>query len=228
MTHRAKGWLLAGLLVFWASLLAIRVATYEEPVRTPLAHRSGQALVKTEPPAASSLPEVAKAPPPQEKGLIMRATKNIFAPLGYRFEVAELRDLEEGAGQMGLNRKGKHESGRPEMSPMQAAVEQARAQQEQAAEQARQRMAQYRFIGYLSQNGEPSAFLGKGTELYIVRTGEALEGQIHVAAIETTLLKLRDAASDTESSLPLAKGGQPGEPLFPSAGIAPAVEPEHP
>ena len=73
-------------------------------------------------------------------------------------------------------------------------------------------MAQYRFMGYLTHNGEPRAFLGKGRELYIVRAGETLEGQIHVATIEASSLKLRDGASDVESAPLLAKeGGKPVE-----------------
>ncbi|MGH7208133.1 MAG: hypothetical protein ACREIL_01980, partial [Nitrospiraceae bacterium] len=52
-----------------------------------------------------------------------------------------------------------------------------------AEQQAAPRSDQYRFLGYLLQNGKSCAFLGKGSELYIVRTGETVDGNLQVTAI---------------------------------------------
>src|SRR5207244_9704471 len=61
---------------------------------------------------------------------------------------------------------------------LEQAEQQARQQKEQSAQQARQQMGQYRFLGYLTQQGEHRAFLGKGQALFIVRIGETVEGKI--------------------------------------------------
>jgi len=226
VTRRVKGWLLLGMLVVWAGLLGIRFSSQDEPLHTPLTYRSGQALVKARTQPTAGLPALAKAAPSRESALTLHPPKNIFAPLGRQLEVAEARAREGGDPQDGV--KG-HEGAPPPMSPEEAAIAQARALRDQAAQQARQRMAQYRFIGYLSQNGEPRAFLGKGPDLYIVRAGEMIEGQIHVATIGATWLTLRDVASDMESALPLAREGgsaRPGDMGVP--GFPMPEEPPHP
>jgi len=206
MTLRLKGWFLAGSIVVWAAMLAMRVATYEEPLRVPLTHRSGQALVKSERQPTPTVPSLARMSPPPEDPQTLHQPKNIFAPLGRR--IVDTGVHEQGTVQAAV-RSGERVAAWPRhQSPMDAAIEQVRTQQDQQAMQARQRMAQYRFIGYVSQDGEPRAFLGKGTHLYIVRPGEVLEGQIRVAAIGATSLKLRDAASEAESALQLSRQGE--------------------
>ena len=59
-----------------------------------------------------------------------------------------------------------------------------------AIQQARQQLTQYRFLGYLTTNGEPQGFVGKGQDLFIVRNGEVLEGQVVVSQIEETSVTL--------------------------------------
>jgi len=217
MTERAKWGLLALLVLIWAGLFALRAVTQEEPARVPLKHRSGQTLSKAAAAQASGIPTVAKPAKPREGDLTFQTPKNIFAPLESPVDVAEqqakVRARVARSGKAGtLPVVTKVPPPPPPPSPEEVAAQQARQQREMAAQRARQAMAQYRFIGYLTQNGEPRAFLGKGRELYIVRAGETLEGQIHVATIETSSLKLRDGASQVESALPLVKeGGKPGE-----------------
>lgn len=218
MTARKKAWLLAGLILVWGGLLAIRVSTSPEPPRAPLTYRSGQALVKADTHPAAGITAVVKATASPESALTLHPPKNIFAPLGRRIELA-MAPRSESDGQAMRPGGGKARKGtQPGLSPMDIVIAQARTQQDQEAVQARQRMAQYRFIGYLSQNGEPRAFLGKGTDLYIVRAGETLEDQIRVASIGTTSLRLRDAVSHTESALPLT-------PVPSTPGLHPTDEP---
>src|SRR5207244_2844852 len=76
----------------------------------------------------------------------------------------------------------------------QLAEQQARQQKEQAAQQARQLMGQYRFFGYLTEGGQHRAFLAKGREIYIVRTGETLEGRIVVTGVDACGIKIKDPA----------------------------------
>jgi len=74
-----------------------------------------------------------------------------------------------------------------------------------AEHQAAPRSDQYRFLGYLVQNGESCAFLGKGTELYIVRRGETVDGRLQVTAIDAASVKLLDPSTSQETTLLLAK-----------------------
>lgn len=206
MTERAKWALLALLAMIWVGLLAMRVVTQEEPVRVPLKYQSGQTLSKAAGTQTSGVPTVARLAKSREGDITFQIPKNIFAPLERPEDIAEqqakARVRVAGSG------KAKARSAFPKgppPSPAELAAREAQQQRQAAALWAHQAMAQYRFIGYLTQNGEPRAFLGKGRELYIVRAGETLEGQIHVASIETSSLKLRDEASDVESALPLVK-----------------------
>jgi hypothetical protein len=68
-------------------------------------------------------------------------------------------------------------------------------------------MGQYRFIGFLTQAGENRAFLGKGSNIFIVRSGETLEGKIQVKSIDATAVKLTEQTTQVETSLPLTKTG---------------------
>ena len=82
----------------------------------------------------------------------------------------------------------------------QVSVEDAKTEQ-----QAAPRSDQYRFLGYLLQNGESCAFLGKGPELYIVRRGETVDGRLQVTAIDAASVKLLDPSTSQETTLLLAK-----------------------
>jgi hypothetical protein len=64
---------------------------------------------------------------------------------------------------------------------------------------------QYRFLGYLLQDGKSCAFLGKGSELYIVRPGETVDGRLQVTAIDAASVKLLDPSTSQETTLLLAK-----------------------
>jgi hypothetical protein len=84
-------------------------------------------------------------------------------------------------------------------------AEQVTVQGKKAVQETTQPMAQYRFLGYLLQNGKSCAFLGKGSELYIVRTGETVDGHLQVTAIDAASVKLLDPSTSQETTLLLAK-----------------------
>ena len=84
-------------------------------------------------------------------------------------------------------------------------AEQVTVQEKKAVQETIEPMAQYRFLGYLLQNGKSCAFLGKGSELFIVRTGETVDGHLQVTAIDAVSVKLRDTGSSLETTLALVK-----------------------
>ncbi|TLY39997.1 MAG: hypothetical protein E6K58_12590 [Nitrospirae bacterium] len=84
-------------------------------------------------------------------------------------------------------------------------AEQVTVQEKKAVQETIEPMAQYRFLGYLLQNGKSCAFLGKGSELFIVRTGETVDGRLQVTAIDAASVKLRDTGSSLETTLALVK-----------------------
>jgi len=84
-------------------------------------------------------------------------------------------------------------------------AQQVTVQEKKAVQETTQPMAQYRFLGYLLQDGKSCAFLGKGSELYIVRAGETVDGHLQVTAIDAASVKLRDTGSSLETTLALVK-----------------------
>ena len=72
-----------------------------------------------------------------------------------------------------------------ELAQQQEALAALAAQQQEQLRrrQLLEQMGQYRYLGYVNQNGVQKAFLGKGREIYILREGETLEGKFQVALI---------------------------------------------
>lgn len=215
---RRKWVVLGGLFCIWLVFIAIRFVTTPEPQRVPLKFRSGQTVSRggVNEMAASGVPKVVR---PQKTILgegPLKQPANIFAPLGSDSDgdkprMAKARGGSQVAkavvtGQMfGPERPVAVALPPPMPSPEELAAQQARQQKELAAQQARQRLAQYRFLGYLSESGEQKAFIGKGRELYIVRTGEMVEGRIRVNAIDPSSVMLMDGDTGVGTTLPLVK-----------------------
>jgi len=74
----------------------------------------------------------------------------------------------------------------------------------------REQMGQYRYLGYLSQQGVQKAFVGKGNDIYIIRKGDKLDGKFLVSSIDPTTIKLREPSTSLEASIELKKDGGPG------------------
>lgn len=217
MIERGKWGLLAGLVVVWAALIVFRVMNEPEPQRVPLTFRSGQMAAPESAKGGSGLPAVVRPAPSKPEQVAFKTPKNIFAPLASRLEgegasEARVRVAKSPRGRgvakaeagQGLRPQTPEELARQQQE---LAAQQLRQQQEMALQQARQQMAQYRFLGYLTQGGQQWAFLGKGREIYIVSAGETLEGRIQITAIEASAIKMRDAATSVETTIPLVKSG---------------------
>lgn len=225
MTKRAQILLFGALLLLWAGIIAVRVMTEPEPQRVPLKFVSGQTVVRDTLHKDISSPAVSKPRLPttaqvvfNTAQVVFKAPKNIFAPLDRRTD--EAREAEARARLMAAKKKAEQVAvpatapSPPPPTPEELAAreaqrqaDQARQQKEQAIQQARQAMGQYRFIGFLTQAGENRAFLGKGKDIYIVRTGETIEGKIQVKSIDAAVVKLLEQNTSTETSLPLMKEG---------------------
>ena len=213
--EQMKWTLLVGLWVVWATILAARWLTYQEPARMPLKFASGQRSAKADGPTIAGMPVLVKRPLSQPRALALPSPKNIFAPLPEPLtprnsgkvvhQVAKASPLPAPAPV--VYTPPPPPPLLPPPSSEEIAAQQARQQQELAAQQVRQLMTQFRYLGYLTQLGEPQAFLGKGNDLYIVRVGDTVEGRLIVTAVEATSLTLRDLASQVERTVALPKDG---------------------
>lgn len=218
MSDHRKWSLLGGLMLVLLALIAIRVLNQPEPQRVPLTYQSGQTLARDTARGVASLPTPVK-PRPSKNQVTFREPKNIFARLGSIPETTDNARARGGkkpklvmAGVSGPVQgppppPPEESAAQQALRQQQLAAQQARQQKEQAAQQARQLMGQYRFFGYLTEGGQHRAFLAKGREIYIVRTGETLEGRILVTGVDASGVKLKDSATSQEATLPLRKEG---------------------
>ena len=216
MSDHRKWSLLGGLVLVLLALIAIRVLNQPEPQRVPLTYQSGQRLARDAARGAAGLPTPVK-PRTKKNQVTFREPKNIFARLGSASDTtSDARGRGGKKPKLAMAASSGPVQGPPPPPPeesaeqlalrlQQLAAQQGRQQKELAAQQARQLMGQYRFFGYLTEGGEHRAFLAKGREIYIVRTGETVEGRIQVKAIDAASVKLRDPGTSLETTIPLTK-----------------------
>lgn len=216
--ERIKRSFLIGLWVVWVAILGLRWFIHQESVHVPLKYTSGQKASRTAP----GVPAVVTRISLRETDLSPPTPKNIFAPLVVPGITPPPRAKSKMLAPSSVPPAGVPVTytppPTPPLSPEELAAQQERLRREQAAQQAqrqreaaiqqtRQQMSQYRFLGYLNKNGESQAFLGKGQDLYIVRVGETVEGEIHVATHDDSSLTLRDPTTQVEHTLQLKKDG---------------------
>ncbi len=202
---------LAGCLgLVWAVLLALRLLDHTEPQRVPLTYKSGMTAAPDSARGDGLFGTIVQPLPGGARQMSFTTPKNIFATLDDQAEAARRK--------LALARPKPVEPPKPPDPPPVVATAPPPpppppppSPEELARQKARQMMAQYRFLGYLTQGGQLRAFLGKGREIFIVGMGEAVEGGITVAAIDATSIKLREINTNFESTLLLVKegGGNP-------------------
>jgi hypothetical protein len=95
-------------------------------------------------------------------------------------------------------------------TPEELAEQAARQQEELKLKQVREQMGQYRYLGYLNQQGVHKAFVGKGKDIYILRKGDTLDGKFLVASIDPATIKLREPSTSLETTIYITKEGDPG------------------
>jgi hypothetical protein len=68
-------------------------------------------------------------------------------------------------------------------------------------------LGQYRFFGYVVQDGEQRALLSKGKEIFILRNGGLLEGKIRVSWTGESEVTLQETGDNLATTVPLIKSG---------------------
>lgn len=233
MTRLRQGTLLVGLLVVWGGLLTIRLSADEEPQRLPLKYRGGQAnnhaVIAAPSPDRQDALEVQSLANPHATHLPSRPVTNVFAPLRrsggtQRVGLVRVPRPQSSPGPQPSPPAPPsvppppppvvQPHSPPPPSPEELAAreaarqrELAERQREQTKQQARRALEQYRFLGFVSQDGVQQAFVAKGQEIFIVRIGERLDGQIQVSAINQTGITLRDVSVDVEITLTAKPSG---------------------
>lgn len=191
-------WLTLFLLVgIWAGVTIWVIAAAPEPQRVPLAHVTGKAdpakVSRSQAGAGLkvNLDLLAAARRRAEAAFV--APKNIFAPLS-------------------TEKKAATHANRPTPGPPPApavaapVVPPPPSPEELAAQAARQELAQFRYLGYLSRDGNEQAFLSRGKELYIVRSDEMIEQRVRVKTVTPTGVTLQEPRSQVERMVPLVEG----------------------
>lgn len=217
MTPRTKWLALGALVMVWMGLVYVYVIDVPPPVEVPLTYQSGQTIARSSPTKAAETWEVASLKA-QARELPVTPKRNIFTAAS----TAGASDSHgaRGAQQKTPSRPSKAVPSTPPAPPPPTPEELARQQEALAAQAAQQQeqlrrkqlqeqMGQYRYLGYVNQNGVQKAFLGKGREIYIIRLGDTLEGRFQVVVIEATTVKLLDADSKLETILKLKKEESP-------------------
>jgi hypothetical protein len=211
MTKRVQWLALLLLCGVWAGVAVWLVSGKSEPPRAPLKYRSGQTASKetsrskaggglhvkvdlftagrrqAEKPFASPKNIFAQLQTEKSKGVGRGPSRALPAP--------PVSSASPG-GSAGLTpalpspeQKAPAPVPPPPPTPEELAVQAAKAE-----------LAQYRFLGYLSQTGKEEAFLSKGKDLLIVQAGETLDKGVYVKAVSSagvTLLETRSRVEQT-------------------------------
>lgn len=215
MTMTRKWQVLAGLVALWVALIVVRVITAPEPKEVPLKFTSGQLAARSGHGGQAANEFDIKPITIAARQIPGEPKKNIFAPW------SEPQSPEQVAARAKARRKSMASAPLappvaaappvpPPSSPEELAAQAARQQEELRLRQLKEQMAQYRYLGFLTRDGDRKAFLGKGRELYVIRLGDKLEGKFLVAAIDSETVKLRETQSSLEATLQLKKEDRSG------------------
>ncbi len=205
MTPRTKWMGLSGLIAIWVAVGYANVITVPPQREVPLKYKSGQVATAKQDDGTTEVWEV-RSLKPQVQDLPVTPTKNLFAGTTVsRPRNVEARNLARKRKPPAIVGEAPATAPVPTTPPPPSPEELAHQQEAMRLQQLREQMAQYRYLGYVNQNGVQKAFLGKGRELYILREGEMLDGRFQVAVIEAAMVKLIDGESKLETVLKLKK-----------------------
>ena len=222
MNASLQRYLLLGLGAIWCVLILTRILTTEAPQEVPLTFVSGKPAAKTRVAIGTPDPWQVKRVMIQAREIPAGPKKNIFAPLGESTVVGtsivvaartkRVAQPPEPIRQPLLQEVAEvvvpHAP--PGPTPEELAEQAAWHQKQLNLENVRGQMGQYRYLGYLSQQGVHKAFVGKGNDIYIIRKGDKLDGKFLVASIDAETVKLREPTTSLETSINLTKEGSPG------------------
>ena len=229
MNSKRLQWMV-GLLSLWGALTLWQWLSQSEPQRVPLTNVSGP-----KPPARGIHAEwVVKQPKPTPESPAM-PKRNLFAPLSERQEQLMLAAVKpthvrkEGAARPKVSTSGpvpevatntmKPEPEKqpppapqislapppPQLSPQELAEMRERQEREQRIGKLKAQAAQYKLIGLSEGGGVKQAFVEKGSDIYVVRQGDTLDGVFMVSIIDLGGVKIRDAEFNVEYTMPINK-----------------------
>jgi hypothetical protein len=216
MSTPLQRYLLLGLGGAWCVLILMRILTAEAPQEVPLTFVSGKPATKTRAITGAPDPWQVKRVTTQAREMPEGPKKNIFAPLGESTAVGATTAVAAHAKRAMTPVPPpppvvvSMPPTPPGPTPEELAEQAARQQEELKLKQVREQMGQYRYLGYLSQQGVQKAFVGKGKDIYIIRKGDTLDGKFLATSIDPTTVKLQEPTTSLETSLDLMKGGDPG------------------
>jgi|CXWL01.1.fsa_nt_gi hypothetical protein len=229
MNVSLQRYLLVGLGGVWCVLILTRLLTVEPPEEVPLTFVTGKSAAKTRAAVGAHDPWQVKQVSLQARTMPEGPKKNIFAPLGESTAVGartivakratrtpSVPSLQEVAAVAPVVPPGPtpeelaEQAVRQQEQLAEQAAQAARQQEELMLKQVREQMGQYRYLGYLNQQGVHKAFVGKGKDIYILRKGDKLDGKFLVASIDPTSVKLKEPTTSLEASIDLTKEGDPG------------------
>ena len=214
MSSSLQRYLLLGLGGAWCVLILMRILTAEAPQEVPLTFVSGKSAAKTRAITGMPDPWQVKRVSTQAREMSEGPKKNIFAPLGESTIVGATTIVAKRAKRATQAPPPPVVITMPPAPPgptsEELAEQAARQQKELTLAQVREQMGQYRYLGYLSQQGVQKAFVGKGKAIYIIREGDKLDGKFLVASIDSTTVKLKEPTTSLETSIELKKEGDLG------------------
>ncbi len=225
MKASLQRFLLLGLGGVWCVLILMRILMTEAPQEVPLQFVTGQPAAKTRAAVGGPDPWHVKRVTTQAREMPEGPKKNMFAPLGESTAVVATTVTAKRAKYAPPPLPvvaaaplpappplvvAAPPPAPPGPTPEEWAAQAVRQQAELNLKQVREQMGQYRYVGYLSQHGVPTAFIGKGKDIYILRTGDTLDGKFLVASIDPTTVKLREPSTSLEASIELKKDSAPG------------------
>lgn len=221
MTQRVKYLLLGGCTALWAMLLVLRWMGEEPPQEVPLRFQTGQKPVALAVGGQDADGFGVKPVKAQGQGTSAAPRKNIFAmgqavvPVGERPATAQIAKRPPpppvpAPPPVEVPPPPPVTPPPPPLipagpTPEELAAIAARQQHELLSRQAREQMAQYRYLGYVDRDGHQQAFLGKGTEIYILQRGDRIDGQFLVAVIDPTVVVLRESVTNLEARIEMKK-----------------------
>lgn len=217
MTSRTKPLVLCGLFCLLLALVGVRWMTAAEPQQVPLRYKTGLSPDTTPNQRGQSDDYIVRPMRIMGEDLPATPKRNLFVPMGRPQLTIAARNIVARKSAMPTAPPPPSLPSPPQVqapvpppppqpSPEELAAVAARQQKEALVRQLREQMGQYRYLGYLQQDGRQRAFLGKGTEIYIIHQGDTLEGKFLVADIEATAVILKERQNELEARLELKKG----------------------
>ncbi len=211
-----QGSMLSVLVVGWTVVVVCQWSIQDVPQRVPLVNTSRMKANQQSPSSASEwnlqgFPTATRESPPIPK-------RNLFTPL------IEQPGSYIGSPRMRMKPVKAHAGNEPSVvasassaipaivplaislpSPKDMAEQAGRLDREQRMRKLQDQSAQFRLLGFAERGGVKQAFIRKGSDIYIVRQGDTLEGIFMVSIVAESGVKIRDFEYHLEYTIHMKK-----------------------